>query len=62
MSEQRKQAFIRRVVGISLMALGVVIIIWGSSQYFRGNHGAGIVVITFGLLGLVAGYAVYRQA
>lgn len=61
MSHQAQQAFIRRAVGITLMALGVVVILWGAGQRFQGQ-GAGTIVAVFGILVVIAGYAVYSQA
>ena len=61
MSHQAQQAFIRRAVGMTLMALGVVVILWGVGQRFQG-HGAGTLVVVFGILVVIAGWAIYSQA
>ena len=58
---QAQQAFIRRAVGITLMALGVVVILWGAGQRFQG-HGVGVVMAVFGVLIVIVGYAIYSQA
>jgi hypothetical protein len=43
------------------MALGVVIVLWGAGQRFQG-HGAGTIVAIFGVLAVIAGWAIYSQA
>ena len=57
---QASQQLIRRVIGVSVMGAGLIIILWGLGQYFQ-KHGPGLLGVTFGLVIMVAGYAIWQQ-
>ena len=58
---QATQQLIRKIVGMTVMGLGIIIILWGLGQYFQ-KHEVGLLVVAFGAVAGIGGYAIWQQA